>query len=99
MTALARRGLTILEAKQTIEELLERCQTAVTLPMVEEIGVVIDDLKNAGVFALHLAPSTLGRLRVRPPAMRLPSVPRVGSTRAVRYVATRGPRRPNVLLG
>ena len=56
--ALARRGLSLLEAKRQIEHLLEHCQARVTLPTVESTQALINDLEKAGVRHVKHCPDT-----------------------------------------
>lgn len=55
--ALARRGATMMLARQAMDELIERGRTVVSLPMVEDMGVLGADLAAAGVDATAVAPS------------------------------------------
>jgi len=61
--ALARRGLTMLRAKRTIEALVEDGRVFVDLPMVEDTKAVTDDLARAGIAAATVEPP-------RPPDVR-----------------------------
>jgi hypothetical protein len=54
MFALARRGLSMLEAKHTIEAVVGNARAAVHLPIVESHEALRDDLAKAG-FAVELA--------------------------------------------
>ena len=68
MFALARRGLTMLRAKRTIEALVEDGRVFVDLPMVEDAKAVTDDLAKAGIAAATVEPSRpldVRRLRER----------------------------------
>jgi putative transcriptional regulator len=56
MFALARRGLTMLRAKRTIEALVEDGRVFVDLPMVEDTKAVTDDLARAGIAAATVEP-------------------------------------------
>lgn len=51
MGSLARRGLTVLQAKQTIEALLEGRHVVVALPMVEDPDMLIAELAASGISA------------------------------------------------
>lgn len=51
MFALARRGLTMLQAKRKIEALVEDGRVFVELPTVEDPQVLADDLAKAGIAA------------------------------------------------
>ena len=95
--ALARRGLTLLEAKRAIEELLELCQTFVVLPTVEDAASVVEDLRQAGVFALLLKPNTSRLLRLGKPSVQRRGVRTRDDATPVRYVARRDPGLENVL--
>ena len=54
--ALARRGLSMLRAKRTVESLLEKGRVFVELPMVDDIAALTDDLTKAGIEATRLQP-------------------------------------------
>jgi putative transcriptional regulator len=49
--ALAKRGLSLLQAKRAIEELLDKGSVALELPMVEDRSVFRDEMAAAGVDA------------------------------------------------
>lgn len=51
MAALARRGLTMLKAKRTIEALVEDGRVFVSLPTVEDHQALRDELARAGIRA------------------------------------------------
>lgn len=59
MFVLARRGLTMLRAKRTIEALLEDGRVFVELPTVEDPKAVTDDLARAGIAAAPVEPPRL----------------------------------------
>jgi hypothetical protein len=50
--ALARRGLSLLEAKRVIERLLDEGEVTVRLPRVESRDVLARELSGAGILAL-----------------------------------------------
>ena len=47
--ALARRGMSMSDAKQAIEVMLDNGEVAVEVPTVEDLGVLADELRLAGV--------------------------------------------------
>ena len=57
MAALARRGLTMLKAKRTIEALVEDGRVFVSLPTVEDHQALRDELARAGIKAAPVEPS------------------------------------------
>jgi putative transcriptional regulator len=57
--ALAKRGLTMSQAKLAIETVIEFSTVCITLPMVEDKDAVIADLAAAG-FAATLSPTAEG---------------------------------------
>jgi len=59
-TALAKRGLSLLEAKRTIEKLVAEGHAVVELPTVEDRYTVQQELAEAGVAC---APCSEGRQR------------------------------------
>ncbi len=65
--ALARRGLTMLRAKRTIEAMLEDGEVAVEVPTVEDWTTLARDLRKAGVEAARIAtdPVDVRSLRLR----------------------------------
>lgn len=54
--ALARRGLSMLQAKRAIESLLEKGRIFVDLPMVEDTQALTNDLTKAGIAAAWIQP-------------------------------------------
>jgi len=69
MFALARRGLTMLRAKRTIEALFEDRRVFVSLPTVEDPNALIAGLTKAGITAAMVEPAKapdVRRLRQRP---------------------------------
>ena len=93
MFALARRGLPLLDAKRTVEELLETCRAVVTLPTVEAAAAVVEDLRQTGVSAAVAAEhGVLARLPHAPGGRR-----GAGVRDQVHYTAKRGLRWPNVM--
>jgi putative transcriptional regulator len=54
--ALARRGLSLLQAKRAIESLLEKGRIFVDLPMVEDTTALTSDLTKAGIAAAWIKP-------------------------------------------
>ncbi len=68
MFALARRGLTMLQAKRKIEALVEDGRVFVDLPIVEDPKALAADLAKAGIAAASVEPSQapdVRRLRER----------------------------------
>ena len=57
MFALARRGLTMLRAKRTIEALVEDGRVFVQLPMVEDPQALAAELAGAGIAAAPVEPA------------------------------------------
>lgn len=49
--ALAKRGLSLLQAKRAIEEMIDKGSVAIELPMVEDRSVFRDEMAAAGVDA------------------------------------------------
>ena len=58
MHALARRGLTMLRAKRTIEALVEGGRVFVDLPTVEDAGALMAELGRAGIAGAVVEPPT-----------------------------------------
>ncbi len=56
MLTLARRGVTMLRAKRTIEALLEDGRVFVELPTVEDVQAVVRDLAGAGIASASVEP-------------------------------------------
>jgi len=56
--ALARRGLSLLKAKRAMEEMLDKGQVVVELPLVEDSKVLREDLRSAGVSSVFAASKT-----------------------------------------
>ena len=54
--ALRRRGLTMLEAKRSIETAMERGRVVVGVPVVESVDVLAGELGAAGFIATFLTP-------------------------------------------
>jgi putative transcriptional regulator len=54
--ALARRGISMLQAKRAIETLLEKGRVFVDLPMVEDTTALTNDLTKAGITAAWIRP-------------------------------------------
>jgi putative transcriptional regulator len=52
MMALARRGLTMLQAKRAIETLLEDGRVFIDVPIVEDEAALADELAAAGIYAM-----------------------------------------------
>ena len=69
MHALARRGLTLLQAKRAIEALIEQGRVFVDLPTLEDSGTLSEELAQAGVAAAPVL--TRGNLDVRALRQRL----------------------------
>lgn len=57
MLALARRGVSMLRAKRTIEALIEDGRVFVELPTVEDVQAFVTDLAGAGIAAAFVEPS------------------------------------------
>jgi hypothetical protein len=53
--ALGRRGLPMLKAKRRIETALNECKVVLTIPMVESVGAMANELRDAGFEMEQLA--------------------------------------------
>jgi len=62
---LARRGLTILKAKRAIEALVEHGEVRLSVPAVENLSLMVGELKAAGVRATHIAGTPVDARSVR----------------------------------
>ena len=71
MFVLARRGLSMLRAKRTIEALLEDGRVFVELPTVEDPKAVTDDLARVGIAAAPVEPPRLPDVRQLRERLRL----------------------------
>ena len=61
--ALARRGMTMLQAKRSIEALIERGSVFVTLPIVEDVAKLVSELTKARVAASVVQPVQMPDVR------------------------------------
>lgn len=57
--ALAKRGLSLLRAKRTVESLLEQEEIAVCLPTVEDVRALARELRSAGVKTTRMTDTTV----------------------------------------
>ena len=57
--ALAKRGLTLLRAKRTIEAMVITGETVVHLPTVDSIAILAGELKTAGILAARVGASAV----------------------------------------
>ena len=57
--ALAKRGLTLLRAKRTIEAMVITGETVVHLPTVDSIAILAGELKSAGILAARVGASAV----------------------------------------
>lgn len=57
--ALAKRGLTLLRAKRTIEAMVGTGETVVHLPAVDSVAILAVELKTAGILAARVGASAV----------------------------------------
>lgn len=63
--ALARRGLTLLRAKRTVEALVGTGEAVVHLPAVEAIAALVDELRAAGIASARVAAAAVDVKAIR----------------------------------
>jgi DNA-binding transcriptional regulator YiaG len=63
--SLAKRGLTMLRAKRAIEHMLEKGETIVDVPTVENLAVLSEELADAGVSSTLISTAPLDVRAVR----------------------------------